>query len=166
MKSKKKSDKIAFSLHPTKVYLFTIDKEKETCQKNFWFCQSSHLSPWDLLPSLSLVERVVSPPGQEDHQTLIPPVVIRPIMVMAVPLTVMVTPPRSRTTTNRQANPVSRPKSRNLNQNPLPIRGFRNISEADIFGMIRLTTISPTNTAFVSRRTAQHHFHVFACCSK
>ena len=96
-----------------------------------------------MLPSLSLVERVVSPPGQEDHQTLIPPAVIRPIMVKAVPLTVMVTPPRSRTTTNRQANPVSRPKSRNLNQSPLPIRGFRNISEAVILGMIRLATLSP-----------------------
>ena len=93
-----------------------------------------------MLPSLSLVERVVSPPGQEDHQTLIPPAVIRPIMVMAVPLTVMVTPPRSRTTTNRQANPVSQPKSRNRNQSPLPIRGFRNTSEAAILGMVRLST--------------------------
>ena len=84
-----------------------------------------------MLPSLSLVERVVSPPGQEDHQTLIPPAVIRPIMVM-------VTLPRNSTTTNHQANPVSQPKSRNRNQNPLPIRGFRNISEADIL-MVRLS---------------------------
>ena len=96
----------------------------------------SHSSRWDLLPSLSLVERVVSPPGQEDHQTLIPPAVIRLI-------TVMVTPPRNRTTTNRQANPLSRPKSRNRNQSPLPIRGFRNISEAVILGMFRLSFLSP-----------------------
>jgi hypothetical protein len=86
---------------------------------------------------LSLVERVVSPPGQEDHKALIPPAVIRPIMVM-------VTLPRNSTTTNRQANPVSRPKSRNLNQNPLRIRGFRNISEADI-RMVRLLNFPHKN---------------------
>ena len=99
---------------------------------------------------LSLVERVVSPPGQEDHQALLLPAVIRPTMVMAVPITVMVTLPRNSITTNRQANPVSRPKSRNRNQNPLPIRGFRNISEAVILGMVRLSTFHHEHYSFIS----------------
>lgn len=89
-----------------------------------------------MLPSLSLVERVVSPPGQEDHQALILLAVIHRTMVMAVPRMVMVMLVRSSTTPNLQANPVSRPKKRN--RNPLLIKAFENITEAVLLGLVRL----------------------------